>query len=256
MKASMTFVSAATLFVLACGGDSSPGSSSEDDASTSIDGGGGGYDAHDGAPGNDAGNDAAAVDATDAALQPDVGSGPTPCNLGPPLAKPIAGCNPVTPASTGDPHEDCVRRINQIRCECQHLPPLVRWVDGEACADAQAQYDYGTFPHACRGANLSQCPGDLQGFAQCEAPWWPSVDSTIDQALMDMWNEGPPPPNGDNHYAQMASTQWNEVACGFYAGSGSVTAVQNYSECAGPGGICYTDADCCPGTKCDVTQCK
>jgi hypothetical protein len=122
-----------------------------------------------------------------------------------------------------------VRRINQIRCECQHLPPLKRWVEGEACADQMAQYDYSHTPHAAFNQIHPPFPCN-GGFAQCEAPHWPSVSSTIEGALQGMWNEGPPPKGGYDHYSAMASTEWTEVACGFYSGPTGVTAVQNYGE--------------------------
>ncbi len=67
---------------------------------------------------------------------------------GGPLAAPIPGCMPTALPSTGDPAEDCVRRINQFRWECQCLPPLARWTDGEACADQDAEYDSTRTPHA------------------------------------------------------------------------------------------------------------
>jgi hypothetical protein len=68
---------------------------------------------------------------------------PAHCAAGP-LATPIEGCRPSTPPSTGDPRQDCVDRINQFRRECQCLPPLQRWIDGEACADSQAMLDQQT----------------------------------------------------------------------------------------------------------------
>jgi hypothetical protein len=149
-----------------------------------------------------------------------------PCTLGAPLAAPIAGCHPTVPASTGDPAEDCVRRINQFRCECQHLQPLMRWRDGEACANQMAQYDveHGGAAHAGFSARI--CNG---GNAQNECPAWPSVPACVDGCLQLMWDEGPGDfYGGHGHYINMSSTTLSAVACGFYTSGGSTTAVQNF----------------------------
>ena len=158
---------------------------------------------------------------------PDAWIDPT-CTTGTPLAAPIAGCMPATPASTGDPHADCVARINQFRCECQHLPPLMRWTAGEACADMMAQYDHDHAGMAHAAFRAGICNG---GYGQNECPGWPSVDSTVSGCLQQMWDEGPgdfygPPAHG--HYINMSSTSFSGVACGFYSGSGGVFAVQNF----------------------------
>ena len=154
--------------------------------------------------------------------------GPMTCSMGPGLTDPIAGCMPTVAASTGDPHEDCVRRINQFRCECQHLPPLMRWTDGEACADMMAQYDamHPGMPHA--GFIAGICAG---GYGENECPGWPSVPATVDGCLQQMWDEGPGPfygPPEHGHYLNMSSTTFTMVACGFYSGSGGVYATQNF----------------------------
>lgn len=154
---------------------------------------------------------------------------PTTCDLGPPLSDPIAGCRPTPLASTGDPHEDCVRRINQFRCECQHLPPLARWTEGEACADMMAEYDHEHPGEAHAAFRAGIC--SPRGSGQNECPGWPSVDATISGCLQQMWDEGPgdfygPPPHG--HYINMSSTSFSRVACGFYQGTRGVYALQNF----------------------------
>lgn len=161
--------------------------------------------------------------------RPDTGPpDPYVCDMGAALAEPIAGCMPATMPSTGDAHEDCVRRINQFRCECQHLPPLMRWVDGEACADMMAQYDHDHPGEAHAAFRAGICSG---GYGQNECPGWGSIPQTISGCLQQMWDEGPgdfygPPPHG--HYINMSSTSFTMVACGFYEGSGGVYAVQNF----------------------------
>lgn len=149
------------------------------------------------------------------------------CTMGTPLETPIAGCMPTPMPSTGDPAEDCVRRINQFRCECQHLPPLQRWRDGEACADQMAQYDSeGRGAHA--GFRDRICSG---GNAQNECPGWGSEEQVVSGCLQQMWDEGPgdfygPPPHG--HYINMSSTTYSMVACGFASTPSGVWAVQNF----------------------------
>jgi hypothetical protein len=151
------------------------------------------------------------------------------CSTATIMTAPIAGCAPMALPTTGDPHQDCVDRINQFRCQCQGLPPLMRWTAGEACADQMAQYDHDhpAMPH--QGFRDHIC-GDPH--AQNECPGWPSIESTVDGCLEQMWDEGPgdffgPPAHG--HYINMSSLDYTMVACGFYmASDGSVYAVQNF----------------------------
>lgn len=121
--------------------------------------------------------------------------------------------------STGDIYEDCVRRINQFRCECQHLQPLMRWREGEACADMDCVYDSTRSAHA--GFLAGIC---ASGSAQNECPGWGGAAGIIDGCLQLMWDEGPgdfygPPAHG--HYINMSSTSYTRVACGFGAGWGA-----------------------------------
>ena len=151
---------------------------------------------------------------------------PGTCPYTDPLPLPITPCTPEPLPTTGDPHEDCVRRINQFRCECQHLPPLLRWTEGEACADSMAEYDSTRSPHS--GFRDGICGG---GYGQNECPGWPGIASTVSGCLQQMWDEGPgdfygPPPHG--HYINMSSTSFSRVACGFYEGSSGTWAVQNF----------------------------
>lgn len=149
---------------------------------------------------------------------------PAHCADGP-LELPIDGCAPTPPSSTGDPHQDCVLRINQFRAECQCLPPLSRWTGGEDCADRMAEADHDS-GQAHGGANQGLCEW---GYGQNECPGWGSVDDVIDGCLQMMWDEGP----GSNfwahgHYLHMASTELTHVACGFYSGGNGTWAVQNF----------------------------
>lgn len=132
---------------------------------------------------------------------------------------------PAPVPSTGDPYADCVARINQFRAECQCLPPLARWTEGESCADMQAEYDSTRSPHA--GFQDRICDG---GFAQNECPGWGSVDAVIGGCLQAMWDEGPGEDfSAHGHYINMSSGRYDRVACGFYtAPDGSVWSVQNF----------------------------
>ncbi len=144
-----------------------------------------------------------------------------PCTDGP-LAAPIANCAPVPLPSTGVPEEDCVRRINQFRWECQCLPPLERWTEGEQCADEQADYDRRNL-QAHKGFADNIC--SPRGSAQNECPDWNSWEQVIGQCLQMMWDEGPGEDfNAHGHYINMSSTNFSRVACG----SGGNWYVQNF----------------------------
>jgi len=166
----------------------------------------------------------------DMGTPPPVDMGTIAACAGGPLALPIAGCMPTPVPDTGDPHADCVARINQFRYQCQCLPPLARWTDGEACADMNASYDQMAM-RAHAGFSARICGS---GSAQNECPgWlgWGSVSSTISGCLQQMWDEGPgdfygPPAHG--HYINMSSSSYSRVACGFYTSGGATTAVQNF----------------------------
>ena len=217
-----------TLTAPAClGGDSSPAGAGFDtgDANTASDGGG--YDSSTGTdtrPARDAVSpqDTASSHA-DTSQADDVGepSYDNACDSGP-LDEPIDGCSPDPLPSTGDPYEDCVRRINQLRWECQCLPPLERWHEGESCADQQAAYDAeNNTSHG--GFNAGIC--SPRGMAQNECPGWGSWPRVISGCLQMMWDEGPGQPFSEHgHYINMSNTSYTRVACG--AGGGWF--VQNF----------------------------
>jgi len=167
--------------------------------------------------------------ALDAGTETDAGTdgGVESCVDGP-LATPIPSCSPDPVPSSGDVHEDCVARINQFRWQCQCLPPLSRWVEGESCTDGNAEHDSVNGIHA----SFFDLPCGSGGRAQNECPAWPSNDRVIAGCLQDMWSEGPEDGNPDTingHYESMASTSYTRVACGFFTTpSGSVWGVQNF----------------------------
>ncbi len=148
-----------------------------------------------------------------------------PCKKGP-LRNPRPGCAPPRPRSTGDPHQDGVARINQLRRKCQCLPPLARWKGGEKCANKQAKYDSKRGMHA--GFNDNVCKP--KGAAQNECPGWPSTRAVIEGCLQAMWDEGPGRRfSKHGHYINMSNPEYERVACGFArAADGSVWSVQNF----------------------------
>jgi len=149
----------------------------------------------------------------------------TDCANGP-LATPIPGCTPGPVPDSGDFREDCVARINQFRWECQCLPPLDHWTDGETCADEHAEYDSTYGYHA--GFNDNICTP--RGSAQNECPDWWSEASIVDGCLQMMWDEGPGDDfNVHGHYINMSSTNYTKVACGIHVtDTGKVWSVQNF----------------------------
>ncbi len=147
------------------------------------------------------------------------------CSNGP-LATPVANCAPETLESTGDLAQDCVNRVNQLRWECQCLPPLQRWSAAEGCANQHAEYDSTRSPHA--GFVDGIC--SPSGWAQNECPGRRSADQVVSGCLQAMWDEGPGEPFSEHgHYINMTNSDYTMVACGFYEVSeGDVWAVQNF----------------------------
>lgn len=195
--------------LLACGDD---GASSSNDGN----GGGGGLASNEGGSGANL-----SVGAGPQGGQNEGGAAPTGCEGGP-LAAPIPGCAPAPLASTGDPHQDCVDRINQLRYACQCLPPLARWTDGEACSDGQSADDQAT--NSAHG-HFGAC-GES---AQNTCPNWGSNADVIGGCLQSMWDEGPGEPfSAHGHYINMSNTGYTKVACGF-ADAAGVWSNQNFS---------------------------
>ena len=153
--------------------------------------------------------------------------GPAHCANGAFLV-PLPNCRPQPVPDTGDPYTDCVTRINQFRMDCQCLPPLDRWLDGEDCADEHAEYDADR-DRAHAGFRDRICNDGGQG--QNECPAWGSEGQIISGCLQTMWDEGPGPWGDDHgHYLNMTNEAFRRVACGFYeTPEGRVWSVQNFS---------------------------
>jgi hypothetical protein len=121
-----------------------------------------------------------------------------------------------------------VARINQFRRECQCLPPLERWTEGESCTDSNDQYDSVNGVHA----SFYAIPCGSGARAQNECPGWPSTQHVITGCLQAMWDEGPEdgnPNTVNGHYESMAATTYTRVACGFHTTpEGDVWGVQNF----------------------------
>lgn len=153
------------------------------------------------------------------------GSSGVDCDGGP-LAAPIPNCAPSPLPTTGDPAQDCVDRINQLRWDCQCLPPLQRWTEGESCADQHSEYDSTRSAHSGFRDNICT-PG---GWAQNECPGWNSEQHIVTGCLQAMWDEGPGEPYIEHgHYINMTNPSYSMVACGFYeTPGGDFWSVQNF----------------------------
>lgn len=147
---------------------------------------------------------------------------------------PAVECEPEPLPSTGDPHQDCVDRVNQFRVGCWCLPALERWTEGEACANQHAQYD-SELDEAHAGFSDGIC--DNGGNAQNECPGWRSETQIIEGCLQMMYDEGPPPSQqcsgqcfqDHGHFINMTNERYTRVACGFYTTpGGQVWSVQNF----------------------------
>jgi len=126
------------------------------------------------------------------------------------------GGGTTVPASDGgaDPfaaaRQACVDKINAYRAT-EGKPPYARWLEAEACSDAEAKSDsetkkaHGAFG-MCMELAQNECPG-----------YGPDPNGIINNCLQSMWNEGPGTPFEDHgHYLNMSSTKYKRVACGFY----------------------------------------
>lgn len=140
------------------------------------------------------------------------------------------GSGASTGGSTGaDPWADgrqkCVDAINAYRAQVS-APPYTRWTAAEPCVDQHAAYDSTNGAHAGFIANICQ----PRAFAEDECPGggYKTIDdivNTTQSCFTRMWSEGP----GGGHYANMSSTTYTLVACGFYrTASGSLWATQDF----------------------------
>ncbi len=145
---------------------------------------------------------------------------------------PDCACEPPV-TDTGDPHADCVARVNQFRA-CVCLGPLARNADAEPCADEQARYDGESgVPHS--GFHAAICTPT--GVAQNECHGLVSMSQALGTCLQAMFDEGPPPSSpcaGDcfqahGHFLNLTDTRYASVACGIYVTpNGEVWQTQNY----------------------------
>ena len=123
----------------------------------------------------------------------------------------------------GSVEQLCVDTINGYRAQLG-LPAYKRWIQGESCGDGQAKSDSQS--GVAHGA-FGQCTES----AQDECPGWPGPpEQMIPQCLAMMWAEGPGTDfSKHGHYINMSSTQYTQVACGFYTlPNGNVWATQDF----------------------------
>lgn len=164
-------------------------------------------------------------------------------------------CTPELLPTSGDFGQDCVDRINQFRVDCSCLPPLERWVEAEACAEANAVYDQGTEQahSGWRGEACSADSGplsvDMNGWAtnECPGPYYDSPNDVLARCLPAMYGEGAEwaktlgraPTQADlaacdgscynenGHFIAMTKEGHTLVACGVTP-TGDIWSVQNF----------------------------
>jgi hypothetical protein len=148
------------------------------------------------------------------------------CDDGP-LDAPLPDCAPEPVPDSGDFYADCVARINQFRWECQCLPPLERWVEGEDCANQHSEYDYEV-NQAHAGIKGGICENGGNG--QNECPGYSPNFGIVEFCLQQMWDEGPGEDfNVHGHYLNMSNPRFTGVACGlFTTPDGKIWSVQNF----------------------------
>lgn len=121
-------------------------------------------------------------------------------------------------------YQSCVDRINEFR-STEDLPPLERNLEQEDCASRSAAEDAAS--NTAHGS-FQQC-GE---WAQNECPGYPSVESTLKNCIQAMWDEkelGDVPFEQNGHYKNMSSTNYTQVACGYYiTADSSVWMIQNF----------------------------
>ena len=116
----------------------------------------------------------------------------------------------------------CVERINTYR-ETLGLAPYDRWSSGETCASKQAEQD-------AKSGDYHGSFGQCDEMAQNECNGSEPMARMLEECLQAMWDEGPGEDrNLHGHYLNMSSTEFTEVACGFYVtSSGEIWSVQNF----------------------------
>lgn len=157
---------------------------------------------------------------------PDTGARP-PSTVAPPGTAPdpdTAGPrDTATEPVDSSVQQQCVDVINTYRATLS-LPPYARWNKAEPCVDGQAQADSETgIAHSAFGV--------CEEWAQNVCPGWSGTYADVlDGCLAMMWAEGPGEPFSEHgHYINMSSTDYTEVACGFYTTpDGAIWEVQDF----------------------------
>lgn len=113
-----------------------------------------------------------------------------------------------TPVVTDQARQSFIDRINGFR-QTKGLPPLQRWVEGEACADNQAKNDATS---GVMHTNFGAC----QELAQMTCPGTHSMDGANSGCLQQMWDEGPGTGDAHIHFNIMTNPSYTKVAIGIF----------------------------------------
>lgn len=124
-----------------------------------------------------------------------------------PAPAPVAATVPQ-PANSDQARQSVIDRINAFRLT-KGLPPLQRWVEGEACADNQAKNDAIS---GVRHGNFGAC----NELGQVTCPGWDSIETVNSDCLQQMWDEGPGTGMEHIHYNIMTSTTYTKAAIGIF----------------------------------------
>lgn len=121
---------------------------------------------------------------------------------------PVTAPDQTLPINLDQARQSFIDRINAFR-QTKGLPPLQRWVDGEACADNQAKNDAAT---GVMHGNFGAC-GEL---GQMTCPGTDSIDGANSGCLQQMWDEGPGTGMQHIHFNIMTNTSYTKIAVGIF----------------------------------------
>lgn len=138
-------------------------------------------------------------------------------------------CGETEPPDYETELQYCVDLVNDYRA-ILGLPAVTRDSALEAYAAEGAEYDAGT---GVAHSHFIATGGGGIAYGENEIPGWPidwygDVMTVIDLGTEMMWDEGPPPAGGYNHYAIMTGS-YTKLGCGIHVtDDGDVWVVQDF----------------------------